>query len=150
MFLLMTDTDPDELGEALARVEDSRTSNGGAGGIHALATGVQPQGSGQGVAAGLDRTAEAMATLAADVTTKAISLIIINSSGLRSPSYSISSNGVHSLPRNSSSLRSTSSSHSSSSNHQDILAGGNHRVFVSVATSPDISMQNIELYLPRR
>ena len=31
MFLLMTDTDPDELGEALVRVEDTRTSNRGAG-----------------------------------------------------------------------------------------------------------------------
>ena len=48
MFLLMTNTDPDELGEALARVEDSRTSNGDAGGTHALATGVRPRGGGQG------------------------------------------------------------------------------------------------------
>ena len=48
MILLTTDTDPDELGKALARVEDSRTRNGGAGGIHALATGVKARGSGQG------------------------------------------------------------------------------------------------------
>ena len=48
IFLLMTDTDPDELGEALARVEDSRMSNGGAGGTHALATGLKPRGGGQG------------------------------------------------------------------------------------------------------
>ena len=34
MFMVMTDTDPDELGEALARVEDSRTRNGSAGGTH--------------------------------------------------------------------------------------------------------------------
>ena len=38
VLLLMTDTDPDELGEALARVEDSRTRNGGTGGTHTLAT----------------------------------------------------------------------------------------------------------------
>ena len=44
MFLLMIDTDPDALGEALARVEDSRTSNGG--GIHALVTRVKPRGGG--------------------------------------------------------------------------------------------------------
>ena len=48
MFLLMTDTDPDELGEVLTRVEDSRTRNGGAGGTHALATGATPRGGGQG------------------------------------------------------------------------------------------------------
>ena len=47
MFLLMADTDPDELEEALARVEDSRTRDGGAGGTHALATGVKPRGGGQ-------------------------------------------------------------------------------------------------------
>ena len=47
MSLLITDTDPDELGEALARVEDSKMSNGGAGGTHALATGVKPQGGGR-------------------------------------------------------------------------------------------------------
>ena len=55
MFLLMTDTDPDELGEALARVEDSRTRNGGAGGTHALATGEKPRGSGQGRGGGAQR-----------------------------------------------------------------------------------------------
>ena len=48
MFLLITDTDPDELGEALARVEDLKMSNGGAGGTHALATGVKPRGGGPG------------------------------------------------------------------------------------------------------
>ena len=48
MFLLMADTDPDELGEALTRVEDLRTRNGGAGGTHALATGAKPRGGGQG------------------------------------------------------------------------------------------------------
>ena len=54
MFLL-TDTGPDELGEALARVEDSRTSNGGSGGTHALATGVKPRGGGQGRGGGARR-----------------------------------------------------------------------------------------------
>ena len=96
----------------------------------------------------------------------------INSNGLRSPSYSINSSRLHSPPRNSSSRRSISGSHSnssgshsnssgshsnssgrhssSSSDHQDILAAGDHRVFVSVAASPDNSMQNVDLYLPRR
>ena len=55
MFLLMTDTDPDGLEEALTRVEDSRTRNGGAGGIHALATDVKPQGGGQGRGGGARR-----------------------------------------------------------------------------------------------
>ena len=55
MFLLMTDTDPDELGEALTRVEDSRTKNGGAGGTHALATGAKPRGGGQGHGGGARR-----------------------------------------------------------------------------------------------
>ena len=162
MLLLMTVTDPDELGEALARVEDARTSNGGAGGTHALPQVYSREAAARGAAAGLDGTAEAMATLAADATAKDISIIIINSSGLRSPSYSISSNGLHSPPRNSSSRRSisgshrnnsgshSSGSHSNSSDHQEILAGGDHRVFVSVAASPDISMQNVELYLPLR
>ena len=44
---LITDTDSDDLGEALARVADSRTRNGGAGGTCALATGVKPRGGGQ-------------------------------------------------------------------------------------------------------
>ena len=55
MFLLMTDTDPDELGEALTRVDDSRTKNGGAGGAHALATGAKPRGGGQGRGSGARR-----------------------------------------------------------------------------------------------
>ena len=49
---MMTDIDPDELGEALARTEDSTTSNGGADGTHTLATGVKPRGGGQGCGAG--------------------------------------------------------------------------------------------------
>ena len=55
MFLLMTDTDPDELGEALTQVEDSRTKNGGAGGTHALTTGAKPRGGGQGRGGGARR-----------------------------------------------------------------------------------------------
>ena len=55
MFLLMTDTDPNELGEALTRVDDSSTKNGGAGGVHALATGAKPQGGGQGRGGGARR-----------------------------------------------------------------------------------------------
>ena len=55
LFLLMTDTDPDELGEALTRVEDSRTKNGGAGGTHALTTDAKPRGGGQGRGGGARR-----------------------------------------------------------------------------------------------
>ena len=51
----MTDTDPDELGEALARIEDSKPSDGGADGTHALATGVRRQGGGQGRGGGARR-----------------------------------------------------------------------------------------------
>ena len=47
-FSMITDSDPDELGEALARIEDSRTSDGGAAGTHVLTTGVKPRGGGQG------------------------------------------------------------------------------------------------------
>ena len=55
MFLLMTDTDPDELGEVLTRVDDSRTKNGGAGGAHALTTGAKSRGGGQGRGGGARR-----------------------------------------------------------------------------------------------
>ena len=48
MVLMMEDIEPDELGEALARIEDSRTRDGSAGGTHALATGVKPRGNSQG------------------------------------------------------------------------------------------------------
>ena len=54
-MFLMTDTDPDDLGEALARVGDSRMSDGDAGGTHALATGVKPRGGGQGRGGGARR-----------------------------------------------------------------------------------------------
>ena len=47
MFLLMTETDPDDPEEELARIEGSRTSNGGSGGTHGLATGVKPRSGGQ-------------------------------------------------------------------------------------------------------
>ena len=55
MFLMMTNTDPDELGEAMAPIEDSSTSDGGAGGTHALATGGKPRGGGQGRGGGTRR-----------------------------------------------------------------------------------------------
>ena len=55
MFLLMKNTDRDELGEALARIEISRTCNGGTGGTHALARGVKPRGGGQGRGGGARR-----------------------------------------------------------------------------------------------
>ena len=45
---MMSDIEPDELGEALARIEDSRTRDGSTGGTHALAAGVKPRGNGQG------------------------------------------------------------------------------------------------------
>ena len=41
-MLVMTDIEPHELGEALARIEDSRTRDGSASGTHALATSVKP------------------------------------------------------------------------------------------------------------
>ncbi|CAM9174331.1 unnamed protein product [Ascophyllum nodosum] len=47
MFSMTADIEPDELGEALARIEDSRTRDGSAGGTQALATGVKPRGNGQ-------------------------------------------------------------------------------------------------------
>ena len=47
-FLMVADIKFDELGEALARIEDSRTRDESAGGTHALATGGKPRGNGQG------------------------------------------------------------------------------------------------------
>ena len=44
----MADIEPDELGEALARIEDSRTEGGSAGDTHALVIGVRLRGDGQG------------------------------------------------------------------------------------------------------
>ena len=55
IFLLMTDTDPDELREVLTRIEDSRTRNGGAGGTHAMTTGVKPRSGGHGRGGGARR-----------------------------------------------------------------------------------------------
>ena len=90
----------------------------------------------------------------------------ISSGGLHRPSRSIisisSSSGLHSPPRNisrssrrniSSSCRSINSSSSgvlNSSGRQDTLVGGEHRVFVSVAASPNTYMQSFEQYLPHR
>ena len=48
MFLMMADIELDELGGALARIDDSRTRDGSAGGTHALVTGIKPRGNGQG------------------------------------------------------------------------------------------------------
>ena len=108
----------------------------------------------RGAAAGLDGIVRAVATLAADATEKAIS-IIINKNGLHSPLCSNISNGLHSPPRNSSSRKCICGSHrsgnySSSRDHQDILAVGDHRAYVFVAASPDIYTQNVELYLQHR
>ena len=106
----------------------------------------------RGAAAGLDGTVEVVATLAADATAKVINIIISSSNGLHSLPRN-SNNGLHSPPRNSSSRKSICGSHrsgnySSSKDHQDILVDGDHRAFVYVAASPDISMQNVDLYLP--
>ena len=43
---MMADMKLDALEKALARIEDSRTRGGSAGGTHALATGVKPRGNG--------------------------------------------------------------------------------------------------------
>ena len=174
MFLLLTDNDPDELGEALTRVEDSRTKNGGAGGTHALTTGTKPRGGGQGRSGGARRDRGGRGNARGRRDGKG-QHIIINNNGLRVPLCSNISNGLHSLPRSNSNglyslprpinngLRSPprnsggrkrisgshcSGNYSSSRDHQDILADGDHRVFVFVAASPDMSMQNVELYPP--
>ena len=55
MFLIMTDIDPHEQGEALARIEYTRTRYGGADDTHALATGVKPRGNDQGRGGGARR-----------------------------------------------------------------------------------------------
>ena len=55
MLLMIADIEPDELGGALARIEDSRTRDGSAGGTHALATGVKPRGNAQGRGGGARR-----------------------------------------------------------------------------------------------
>ena len=105
----------------------------------------------RGAAAGLDGTAEAVAMLAARATENDISIISGSISGLHNPPRSISSSGLHNSPCNSSSRINISGSHSSSSSaRRDTLAGGDHRVCVSVAARLDISMQNVERYLPRR
>ena len=44
---MITDIKFDKLGEALARIEDSRTQDGSTGGTHVLATGVNPRGNDQ-------------------------------------------------------------------------------------------------------
>ena len=99
----------------------------------------------RGGATELEGAAEAVAVLvAASTTTEAISMVI-KSSGLHSPPRNISSSSRRSI---SGSHRSINSS--SSSGRQDTLAGGDNRVFVSVATSRDTSMQSVERYLPRR
>ena len=172
MFLLMTDTDSDELGEALTRVDDSRTNNGGAGGAHALATGAKPRGGGQGRGGGVRRDRGGRGNARGRLDGKgqqhhqqqwASQLVVQqhqqwdslprnNSNGLHSLPRN-NSIGLYSLPRNSSSRKRISGSHrsgnySSSRDHQDILADGDHREFVFVAASPDISIQNVELYPP--
>ena len=55
MFWMMADIEPDELREALVRIEGSRTMNGSAGGTHALATGVKLRGNGEGRSGGARR-----------------------------------------------------------------------------------------------
>ena len=164
MFLLITDTDPDELGEALARVENSRMSNGGAGGTHALATGVKPRGGGpgRGGRARRDRGGRGNARARRDGKghqphhqqqwASQPPVQYQQQWASQPPAQQQRRRSISGSHSNLSGSHSNSSgSHSSSSNdHQDILSGGDHRVFVSVAASPDISMQNVELYNPRR
>ena len=87
----------------------------------------------RGAAAGPEGVAEAVVAVTA-VSATAEAINTINSSGLHSPSRSISSSTIL----------------SSSGRQDSTLAGGNHRVFVSVAASPDTSMQSVKRYLPRR
>ena len=133
VFLMMTGIEPDEQGEALAWIKDSSMRDGSAGGTHAMATSVRPRGNGQGRGGGARRDRGGRGNARGKREAKTINVIIISSSGLPS------------AQRSSSSRRSISGSHSSSSsNFQDTLAGGDHYVLVSVAASSDISMQNIE------
>ena len=48
MFSIIKDSKFDELGEALALIEDETTRDGSTGGAHALAKGIKPRGNGQG------------------------------------------------------------------------------------------------------
>ena len=118
VFLIMSGIEPDELGEALERIEDSRARDGSTGGTHALAAGVKPRGNGQGRGGGDRETVPVL--FAANVTAKAISIIIINSSKLHSPPCNTTSSHRR---RISGSHRSINSS-SSSSDRQDTLRVG--------------------------
>ena len=163
-FLLMTDTDPDELGEALTRVEDSRTKNEGAGGTHALAKGAKPRGGGQGRGGGArrDRGGHGNARGRSDGKGHqhhhqqqwASQPVVQQHQQWASQPPAQQQQWASQPPRNSSSRKRINGSHPSgnycsSRDHQDILADGDHRAFVFVAASPDIFMQNVELYLPR-
>ena len=138
MFLMIAGIKPNELGQASARIEDSRASDGSAGGAHALATGIKPRGNGQGRGDGARGGREAVAVVVvASATAEAIS--IISSSGLHSPPRSISSNSRKSISGIHRSIN-----RSSSGGRQDTLAGGDYRVFTSVAANSDTSTQSIE------
>ena len=94
------------------------------------------------------RSQEIVAVLVAtSVTEEGISIISSSSSGFHSPPRNISSSSRRSI---SGSRRGINSSSSSSDRLDTLLAGGDHRVFVSISASPDISIQSVERYLPRR
>ena len=86
-----------------------------------------------------------MVVVVASATADVIS--IINSSGLHSSPRSItsisSSSGLHSPSRSISSSSRGSINSSSSGRQNSTLAGGDHRVFVSVAASLGTSMQRV-------
>ena len=107
--------------------------DGNAGGTHALATGVKPRCNGQGRGGGARWDLGGRGNARGKRDGKGHCIIITSRRSI---------NGSHG---------SSSISHSSNrSDHQDTLAGGDHHMFVSVATSQDISMQNVQRYFPRR
>ena len=83
----------DELGEARAWFEDERKRDGTTDGAHALATGVMPRGSGQRSGSRDRGDVEAgVVVITPSATAEAtITISIISSSGLHSPSRNISS-----------------------------------------------------------
>ena len=164
MFLLMTDTDLNNLGEALTWVEDSRTRNGGADGTHALVTGAKPRGGGRGHGGGArrDRGGRDNARDRRDGKGHqhhhhqqqwASQPLVQQQQQWASQSPAQQQQWASQPPAQQQQSQKykrqpLSGNYSSRRNHQDILADGDHRAFVCVAASPDISMQNVELYLP--
>ena len=80
IFLMMTDIEPDEVGEALARIEDSRTRDESACSTHALATGVKSRGNGQGCGSGAPQDRGGRVKALVSTTANTISSTISSSS----------------------------------------------------------------------